>query len=285
MDFPARDDLRTGYEANLTEQQRAALAELKARIATTDFQRDVEGNPDGDRFVLRFLRATMGDKRGARVFDVDAAEARFKEALEFRRKFKADEIRERIEKGELDPDYVKYSEQIRPRLIFKDERTGRPVHIERFGVFMQYVDTNSFDEDGWLRMIAWDLEYKLHLLRQESRARGYEIGCYNVVFDLKGGGGMASMSRLSIFKALNHVVATCYPEILAVIMIVNAPWLFAKIFAFVKQFMDPDTISKVFVVDAANVTKMLEAFGKDRVPTEYGGMSSDVVGVPIHAPH
>jgi len=80
--------LRSGFEGTLTAQQHQALASLISDIQKTSFWPDFEQNPDGSRFLLRFLRATMKDKSGERVFQVDKAKERLIRTLEWRRKYK-----------------------------------------------------------------------------------------------------------------------------------------------------------------------------------------------------
>ena len=60
--------LPSGHEATLNEQQRCVLDELHTVMtaASYAYAADYQDDPNAKRFLLKFLRATMKDKVGAR---------------------------------------------------------------------------------------------------------------------------------------------------------------------------------------------------------------------------
>ena len=197
--------------------------------ATPELAEELAKHPDGDRYTLRFLRATMGDRHGKRVFDVASAEARIKDTLQFRKAMKLDDVRKRIEAGDFPADYLVYRDKVRPRYSFIDPTTGRYIVFERMGVLANTIDVNGFTEEEWTRHIAWDLEERMHILRTESKRRGYEVSMQTVVMDLKNGPSFAGLlgNRVGLLKMLTRIAATHFPELMCQIILPNAPCSFS----------------------------------------------------------
>jgi hypothetical protein len=226
---------KSGFEASLSAQQAQELAELKTLFEhkSPAYLPDLAQNPDGDRFLLRFLRATMKDKQGARVFDAHKAHVRLLKTLDWRRKYKVDDLRRALETGgEMPKGYDMYK-KVRPALDFVDPATGRPVHVERFGLLANHLDPHHFPMDDWITYFAVDSERILLSMREESAKRQQDVSAMITVID-EAGVGWSSLSRLGFFKIMNEVSAEHYPELLGSIFILRAPWLFSKIFAVIK---------------------------------------------------
>jgi len=100
----SKQDNPTGFEGNLTENQQKCLLELKDRLAKSEYASDVERDPGGDKFLLAFLRATMKDKGGERIFQVDACIARLTSTFKWRKQYGIDEVREAAFSGGSPPD-------------------------------------------------------------------------------------------------------------------------------------------------------------------------------------
>jgi hypothetical protein len=276
--YPDRDDFKSGYLTSLTTQQNNVFGEFKLQLKQTEYWSDVEKNPDGDRFLLRFLRATMKDKHTTRIFQLKPAMERITGTLKFRQQYHADEIRTSLEKKEpLSDEYVRYRDQIRPRLQFIDRKTGRLVHVERFGVMSSYLDTKHFDTEKWIEMFIRDCESTLLVLREESIRRGYEISTQISIMD-QAYSGMGVVRRMSLFKIMNNVAAEHYPELLGPIFLVNCPWIFASVFSIIKPMIDVDTASKLIVEHGIPKDILSDFLSVEDLPVEYGGNRDVVVG-------
>jgi hypothetical protein len=63
-----------------------------------------------------------------------------------------------------------------------------------------------------------------------------------------------------------------YPETLDRIFIIGAPYFFSTVWGWIKRWFDPITVSKIFILSAAEVKPTLEAFIEPRnIPKQYGG--------------
>lgn len=73
-------------------------------------------------------------------------------------------------------------------------------------------------------------------------------------------------------QAASQLATAHYPETLDRIFIIGAPIFFSTVWAWVKRWFDPITVSKIFVLSAAEVRPTLEAFIEPRnIPKKYGG--------------
>ncbi|KAH9259208.1 hypothetical protein BASA82_001281, partial [Batrachochytrium salamandrivorans] len=94
--FSERDNVRTGYAGNLTPQQQSCFDELMAKASASEYAGDLNLMSHPDWYVLRFLRATMLDKTGKRVFQPLVAEQRLYATLQWRRAKNMPQIRDNI---------------------------------------------------------------------------------------------------------------------------------------------------------------------------------------------
>jgi hypothetical protein len=63
-----------------------------------------------------------------------------------------------------------------------------------------------------------------------------------------------------------------YPETLDRIFIIGAPYFFSTVWGWIKRWFDPITVSKIFILSAAEVKPTLESFIEPRnIPKQYGG--------------
>jgi len=281
--YPVRDEMRTGYEANLTDQQRDVLNKLMNNLRNSEFWPDFQQNPDGVKFVLRFLRATMKDKSKNRLFQLQPAEERLYNTFRWRRQHKVDDVRRSIEIGAFPPGYDFYWNEVRPRLQWIDPQTGRLVHMEKFGLLCQHVKTDAFTDEQWNQFFIYDLENILLKVRNESKMRGFEIGVQIVIVDMRGF-GFGFLNRLRLFKLMNNLAAIHYPELAGPMLLMNTPWAFTRCYSMVKYILDTDTASK-FVVSSNFSKELVQKVICDAslLPEEYGGESKMRLGVPLHA--
>ncbi|KAK5626036.1 hypothetical protein RRF57_001752 [Xylaria bambusicola] len=84
-------------------------------------------------------------------------------------------------------------------------------------------------------------------------------------------------------QSTSSLLATCYPEVVDRIYVLNAPPVFPKIWAFLKGWFDPRTADKLVIVPPADVLPtLLEVIDIECIPERYGGKSRDEHGlVPL----
>mmetsp|Transcript_2639 Transcript_2639/g.3344 ORF Transcript_2639/g.3344 Transcript_2639/m.3344 type:complete len:131 (-) Transcript_2639:205-597(-) len=126
-----------------------------------------------------------------------------------------------------------------------------------------------------------NMEFDLHELSEEC---GEEVTGYISIADMKGLGlGMMNPTRVGILKMLAGIAAENYPETVDKIIIVNAPWVFSRLYEFAKGFLDADTVSK-FTISNKPLTELFpDVFDLDLLPKEYGGNNDIVVPHPLDA--
>ncbi|KAI1170778.1 CRAL/TRIO domain protein [Nemania sp. FL0916] len=75
-------------------------------------------------------------------------------------------------------------------------------------------------------------------------------------------------------QSITGLLATCYPEVVDKIYVLNAPPYFPRIWAFIKGFVDPRTASKLVIVTPSDIlTTLLEVIDIESIPERYGGKS------------
>ena len=82
--------MESGYIDTLTLEQSEGLNELKNMVKGSIYEGRVNSHPEGDRFLLRMLRATMKDKSKRRIFKPSAAKERLFRVLDWKQKYQVD---------------------------------------------------------------------------------------------------------------------------------------------------------------------------------------------------
>ncbi|KAI1356052.1 CRAL/TRIO domain protein [Xylaria sp. FL0043] len=100
---------------------------------------------------------------------------------------------------------------------------------------------------------------------------------------------LADIASLSLRQAWNirgyaqsitGLLATCYPEVVDTIYVLNAPPYFPRIWSFLKGWFDPRTAEKLVIVPPADVlSTLLKEIDIECIPERYGGQARDEHGV------
>ncbi|KAJ2991237.1 hypothetical protein NUW58_g343 [Xylaria curta] len=81
-------------------------------------------------------------------------------------------------------------------------------------------------------------------------------------------------------QSITGLLATCYPEVVDKIYVLNAPSYFSKVWALIKGFIDPKTATKLVIVHPPDVlTTLLETIDIECIPERYGGKSGGEYGL------
>jgi hypothetical protein len=76
----------------------------------------------------------------------------------------------------------------------------------------------------------------------------------------------------SHMQAASQLATAHYPETLDRIFIIGAPYFFSTVWGWIKRWFDPNTVSKIFILSAAEVKPTLESYiDLKNVPSQYGG--------------
>ena len=268
----------SGFEGTLNAQQQDALAELKRLLEASEFAEDVRNHPDGDQWVLRFLRATMKDKHGDRVFDAQAAEARMKRTLKWRRDNGADDIMRSLMEGtpKAPEGYYDICKASIPFEVLVNPADGTIFRYDRFGAGASQVDESALTLEQWSRCVAFTMESMLHTMREQSKIHGREISTYFTLVDVSGISLSGIVARRKFVQFMSDIGAEHYPETLGKTWLCNSPWYFSKIWAMVKPFIDKDTQMKLIVHSSVPVEDVLKYLPKALLLKEFGGENESV---------
>jgi hypothetical protein len=275
---------RTGFEGNLTPQQIQGLNELKKMIQHNpdcQYRNEILSHPDKDRWILRFLRATMKDKKKERIFQPIDAYKRLITTHAFRKEHGLDDITMKLVAGIpcAPPKWEEYK-QVRPHYVFTG-LDGSPISVENMGLFASHVEVDYFTQDEWIKFITYQSECTLQMMRTASKQLGREVSQCNVVIDEKGV-STGLLARMKLFGMFNDIMANHFCEFLNKIVIVRAPWIFFKIYAAVKRFLDADTQSKIIVDASVPLNKLALIMDVKKLPKEFGGENENLA-IPLHA--
>jgi len=100
---------KTGFLDTLTEQQAESLAKLKELVNESEYAEAINARPEGDKYLLKYLRATMKDKKKKRIFYVPAAYTRLISTWQWKLD---NNVKERGEKQDL-------LQEVYPRYYYK----------------------------------------------------------------------------------------------------------------------------------------------------------------------
>mmetsp|Transcript_23769 Transcript_23769/g.42525 ORF Transcript_23769/g.42525 Transcript_23769/m.42525 type:complete len:273 (-) Transcript_23769:113-931(-) len=237
---------------------RIALIETHAHVLTT-ITTDFDCSPEQK---LAFWRASKEN--------VAVAEQRLQETDAWRTSFGIEALmqndewlaRERAFRSVLMYDYL------------GTDRHGRPVMVERVGawnvsaVLTAAANDENDNNDAFLKLHCMACETLLHMDRPPCTVDGRG---QVVIMDCAG----LSVKHLSptLAKAFGRLSSNDerhYPDTVAHIFVVNAPYVFKALSILITPFMDKDTLSKVHV-SSGIPHELVDFLGADCLPVELGG--------------
>lgn len=233
--------------SSLAESERSQLSSgrssaIQANPLSTEFWCQA-GSGDLDVLLLRFLRA--------RKWDLHAAFAMLRDALEWRKMYG---VRELIAQGEAG---------IKPELLasgksyfWKQDAQGRLVTI----ITGRLHDKNAQTLEETCRFTVYQMELGRRLMQAPSET-------VTVIFDMADA-PYASLDFGSI-QFMVQCFQSFYPESLGKCLIVNPPWIFSGFFRMVKPLLDPVVAAKIELVTPGE--EMLKWIPAENLPERFGG--------------
>lgn len=128
-------------------------------------------------------------------------------------------------------------------------------------------------QDRLLRRLV--LEYEKFLtdrLPGSSALVGYPVETSCTILDLN------NVSLRYFYQVKDYVLAAAkigqdyYPESMGKFYIINAPYLFAGIWAVVKPWLDEVTVSKIQIMSTGHKDVLLKQIPAENLPAEFGGL-------------
>ncbi|KAJ8122324.1 hypothetical protein ONZ43_g1450 [Nemania bipapillata] len=208
--------------------------------------------------LLRFL--------GARSFDVPGALQQFKEAHAIRNSVKTTEAYNSIDIADFE----------HLRGIYPHWSVDGPKFAASYHTYTQAQVTCRA-----ITSLDYLTRFVLPLCSTMADRPNPHLPVSNAVY-------LVDITYVSIRQAWNirgyaqnitGLLATCYPEVVDKIYLLNAPPSFARIWAFIKSWIDPKTAAKLVIVPSADImTTLLETIDIECIPERYGGKSTAETG-------
>ncbi|RDB15619.1 Sec14 cytosolic factor [Hypsizygus marmoreus] len=255
-----------GRLGNLTVTQQHALEKFKKELIEAGIF--VEERM-GDTLLLRFLRA--------RRFDVAKAIEMMIAAEQWRKEFGVDDLLNSFdfkEKLEVDKYY--------PQYYHKMDKDGRPLYIERLGLLdIKALYAVTTQERQLQRLVSEYEKFLAYRLPACSKAIGHPVETSCTILDLQN----VSLSNFYRVKDYVFQAATVgqdrYPETMGKFYIINAPWAFSAVWAVIKPWLDPVTVSKVDILGSSYKDTLLRQIPVENLPKEFGGICACAGGCSL----
>lgn len=213
-----------------------------------------------DAALLRFLRA--------RKFDILKAKKMLIEEEEWRKEFGVDDLVQNFDYSEK-AEVMKYY----PQYYHKTDREGRPVYIEQLGkldVKKLYAITTA--ERQLQELVVQYEKFATDRLPACSEMQGHLVETSCTIMDLKNVSISSFWSVQGYVKAASNVSQNYYPERMGRFFIINAPWMFNTVWAFVKPWLDEVTVSKITILGHDYVNELQKQIPRQNLPKEFGGL-------------
>lgn len=176
----------------------------------------------------------------------------------------------------VDPDEELYTQHA-PHALQGLDKHGRPIYWERTGLISNtyhHIKRVKTVDDLLVRHVRLQ-ELMLVRAYHSGLARNETIEKIVVINDFKDQCYTPDFSAITYCRRLLQLDQQFYPERLANIVMINAPWFFSTLYALVSPFIDPITAAKIKIVGSDYLPVLRELIDDDQIPKELGG-SADV---------
>jgi hypothetical protein len=254
-DFPTTAPVAaSGHPGHLTPEQIAQVAQLRLMLESEGFTKRLD-----TLTLLRFLRA--------RKFDVNLAKDMFVKTETWRTVQKLDETVPNWTYPEKEAIFQYY-----PQYYHKTDKDGRPVYIEKLGSIDLTKMHEITTDERMLTNLAVEYERVADpRLPACSRKAGHLLETCCTIMDLKGVALMRASQVYGYIRKASEMSQNYYPERLGHLYVINAPWGFTGVWAAVRGWLDPVTVSKIHVLGSGFQKELLEQVPAENLPEEFGG--------------
>ncbi|KAG1681322.1 hypothetical protein FOA52_007368 [Chlamydomonas sp. UWO 241] len=244
---------------HLTAQQESAYDSFRAHLDSTGAL--LPGHDD-KYTLLRFLKA--------RQWDTPKATLMYTGMVAWRKKEDVDGLYNSLHFPELDAVLPVY-----PHFYHKLDKFGRPVYIEQVGKTdcAKILSLTSEEKIVKYHIWTWERFFK-QLAPACSEMAGKPIITCTVIIDLEGLGlSNFSTAARKLLTLLSHIDQDYYPESLGVMFIINTPFIFKTIWAFVNPMLEERTRKKIHVLGMDYQKTLAEVIDHDSLLECFGGAS------------
>ncbi|KAK0750890.1 CRAL-TRIO domain-containing protein [Schizothecium vesticola] len=268
-----------GHLGHLNEEEEAALGEFKALLEERGLYKPGPPASSDDQTLLRFLRA--------RRWVAEDAYKQFKDTEDWR---KANDINVLYDTIEVEA--YEESRRLYPQWTGRRDRRGIPLYLFE----IRHLDSKTvaaYEKNGdkSFSQAKTDGSTPTKMLRlfalYENLTRFAQPLCTQLpdrehphvpitlstnIVDVSGVSLRQFWNLKSHMQAASTLATAHYPETLDRIFIIGAPYFFSTVWGWIKRWFDPITVSKIFILSAAEVKPTLEAFiDPKNIPKAYGG--------------
>jgi hypothetical protein len=246
----------SGHTSNLTDEQRDQINQLRAKLTALGHKERLD-----DASLLRFLRA--------RKFDVEKAQEMFVKCEAWRKEFGTNTILQDFKYTEKPLVATMY-----PQYYHKTDKEGRPVYYEELGKVDLTKMLQFTTQERMLKNLVWEYEaFTQYRLPPCSREAGYLVETSCTILDLSGISISTAYNVMTYVREASYIGQNYYPERMGKFYIINAPFGFSTVFNLFKPFLDPVTVSKIFVLGYNYQSELLKQIPPQNLPKKFGGIS------------
>ncbi|RLV90820.1 SEC14 cytosolic factor [Spathaspora sp. JA1] len=248
---------QTGYTSNLTPEQKQLVVDLRSRLVELGYKDRLD-----DASMLRFLRA--------RKFQLELSLEMFVNCEKWREEFGVNTILQDFHYEEKPIVASMY-----PQYYHKTDKDGRPVYFEELGKVDLYQMLKMTTQERMLKNLVWEYESMVqYRLPACSRKAGYLVETSCTILDLKGISVSSAYSVIGYVREASKIGQDYYPERMGKFYLINAPFGFATAFKIFKPFLDPVTVSKIFILSSSYQKELLKQIPAENLPPKFGGQSN-----------
>lgn len=252
-----KKDPHTGFIGDMSDTQHDVLDEFKRRIQEEGLTNDPRYD---DYYLLRFCRA--------RKFEIEKVMKMFKDFLEWRVKYQADDAL-CVYKCPNIPEIKK----IYHHGYHATTKGGHPFYIDRCCMFGIDELLGKIDKEELYTYHVKEYEKLIHQKFPAcSKASNTKIEQGFSVLDAKGFSmGKLSKKSRDVIQIAISIGQDNYPEIMYKMLIINAPMMFRGAWSVISPFIDKKTRDKITILGSKYHDTLLEIVDKENVPESLGG--------------
>ncbi|KAJ0115741.1 sec14 cytosolic factor [Diaporthe amygdali] len=271
-----------GHLGHLTPDEEAALKGFKAYLEEKKLYQHGPPPSHDDPTLLRFLRA--------RKWSVPDAYGQFKDTEEWRKAIQLDVLYDTI-----DVEAYEQSRKLYPQWTGRRDRRGIPLYLfeirhldsKTISAYEKSVDktyskaaappASMHTPPKLIRLFALyeNLTRFAQPLCTQLTDREHPRTPITLSTNIVDVGGVSLKQFWNLkghMQAASQLATAHYPETLDRIFIIGAPAFFSTVWAWVKRWFDPVTVSKIFILSHSEVLPVLSSFiDPANIPRKYGG--------------
>ncbi|KAM7217589.1 CRAL/TRIO domain protein [Rhypophila decipiens] len=262
------------HTAGLTPQEQLAFDGLKRLCEARGLTKrpaglakeDVCDGLNDDATLLRFLKA--------RQFNINAAMEQFQESWAIRTS--VDAIRDY---DNIDVDEFESIQHMYPHWSGRRDKRGLPIclfdttYLNADALARYSKQRAASGPDATTRQAIVFHDYLTRfVLPLCSSAAGRHISSAVYLCDVGTLTLRQTWNVRGYAQDISQLLATCYPEVIDRVYVLNASAYFARIWAVIKKWVDPRTAVKLVIVQSSEVMDtLLESMDIEDIPKQYGG--------------